>query len=158
MLLYCLLLFSFISAGVGINDGLFLSKDCSACDNSLLLKLRAFWSGHVILGTSVTFLCFSRYNNFLWLLWCLRFDFLNLLVFRGWSKTVILSLWYFDCCFLKIVEDSDSFSFFHQQLVQNSCGKFINTFWKVFISWSLEIESKVQDTSQMLNFIDFFKR
>ena len=103
MLLYCLLLFSFISVGVVINDGLFQSKDCSTCDNSLLLKLIAFWSGHVILGTSVTFLSFSRYNNFLWLLWCLRFDFLNLLVFCGWSKIVILSLWYFDCCFLKTV-------------------------------------------------------
>ena len=103
-------LYHFIAVGVGINDGPFLSKDCSACDKSLLLKLIAFWSGHVVLASSIIFLSFSLYNNFRWLLWFLRFDFLNLLFFRGWSKIVILSLWYFNCCLFKIVEDGDSVS------------------------------------------------
>ena len=82
----CLKLYQFVSVGVGINDGPFLSKDCFACDESLLLKLIAFWSGNVVLASSIIFLSFSRYNKFHWLLWCLRFDFLNLLFFRGWSK------------------------------------------------------------------------
>ena len=104
-------LYQFILIDVGINDGCFLSKDCSACDNSLLLKLIAFWSGHVVLVTSTTLPSFSRYNNFRWLFWCLHVDFLNLPFFREWSKIVILCLWHFDCCLLKIVEDSDFFSF-----------------------------------------------
>ena len=40
-------LYQFISIGVGINDGSFLRKDCSACEK-LLLKLIPFWSGHVV--------------------------------------------------------------------------------------------------------------
>ena len=107
----CLKVHQYISVGIGINDGPFLNKGCYACGNSLLLKLIAFWSGHVVLATSIISLSFSQYNNFFWLLWYLRFDFLNFLFFRGWSKIVTLSLWYFDCCLFKIVEDSNSFSF-----------------------------------------------
>ena len=44
-----------------------LSKDCSACNKSLLLKLIVFWSEHVVLASSIIFLSFSRYNNFCWL-------------------------------------------------------------------------------------------
>ena len=120
-------LYQFISVGVGLNDGPFLSKDCS--DKSFLLKLITFWFGHVVLPPSIIFLSFSRYNNFRWLLWCLRFDFLNLLFFRGWSKIVILSLWYFDCCPFKIVADSDSFPVFFALQIPVSWFDEIFSFW-----------------------------
>ena len=58
-------LYQFISVGIGINDGPFLSKDFSACNKSLLLKLIAFWSGHVVSASSIIFLSFSRYNNYI---------------------------------------------------------------------------------------------
>ena len=53
-------LYQLISVGVGVNDGPFLSKDCCACDKSLLLKLMAFWFGHVVLAPSIIFLSLSE--------------------------------------------------------------------------------------------------
>ena len=76
-------LHQFISVGVYANDGLFLSKNYSVGNKSLLLKLIMFWFEHVVLASAIILLSFSRYNNFHWLLWCLHLEFLNLVFFHG---------------------------------------------------------------------------
>ena len=96
--------------GVGINDEPFFSRDFSAGDKTLLLKLIAFCSGFVALTPSVILLSFSRYIILRSLLCFLRFNFLNLLFLRWWLKTVMFSYWYFLSCLFKIEDDSNSVS------------------------------------------------
>ena len=52
-------LHQFISVGVGINDGPFLSKDCSTGNKSLLFKLIVLLSGHVVSASSIILFFFS---------------------------------------------------------------------------------------------------
>ena len=57
----CIKLHQLISVGVGTNDGSFFSRDFSAGDKTLQLKLIEFCSGIAVLASSIILLSFSQY-------------------------------------------------------------------------------------------------